>query len=216
MIAAPRNLLMNPVLVGLKSRAMTAMRQVLLALLNAAILAHPAQVIGNDQQLDIDLLNKIIRSSNGTEPYTKMDAESARRILAHFSSPKDRWEHFLGKIRTGEKGAIVTALHVIEFASRETQQEMRFALQETLIEAPEVVLDANAKAGVSLQWVCGRPAKESYDLAVHLIDGRISVLEQMLAAMDSSDEWMRQIYDRDLRPMAQECLVMVRKTATKR
>lgn len=172
------------------------------------------QATGGDINRDIDLLNKSIESTNGVEPRTKMDAESARRILAHFGSPKERWKHFLGKIRKGEKGAIVTALELIDFATNETQQqELIFSLQETLINIPEVVLAENQTSNSSLKWICGKPIYENHDLAEHLVDGRITALTEMLAAMDSQDKRIRLLYSKDLRPMAEACLAMVRTTA---
>lgn len=191
------------------------MKQYLFALLIATpslLFAH--QATGGDVNHDNDLLNKRIESTHGAEPPTKMDPESARRILAHLGSPKERWEHFLGKIRKGEKGAIVTALPLIEFATNETQQqELLFSLQETLINIPEVVLAANQTSNSSLKWICGKPVYENYDLAEHLVDGRITTLTEMLAAMDSQDKRIRLLYSKALRPMAEACLAMVRATA---
>jgi len=142
-----------------------------------------------------------------------MDAESARRILAHFGSPKDRWEHFLSKIRKGEKGTIVTSLYIVEFATNETQQqELIFALQETLIVIPEVILAANQMANTPLKWICGKPAYENYDLAEHLVDDRIIALTEMLTAMNSQDKRIKLLYNEDLKPAAEACLAMIQAT----
>jgi hypothetical protein len=190
------------------------MKQNLISFMFAISFLFTLQATGADIKDEIDLIGKSIESTNGTVSVTKMDAESARRILAHFGSPKERWEHFLRKIRKGEKGAIVTALYIVEFAANETQQqELIFTLQETLIVIPEVILAANQTTNSSLKWVCGKPAYENYDHAEHLVDDRISVLTEMLTTMDSRDERLKLLYSQDLRPMAESCLAMVRATA---
>jgi hypothetical protein len=190
------------------------MRRYLYALLIAAPLLFALHASGGGANYDIDDLKKSIELANEAESPTKMDVESATRILAYFSSTKERWEHFLGKIRKGEKGAIVTALHLIEFAASKMQQELSFALQETLIEVPDVVLAASLTANSPLKWICGKPAYENYDLVEHLVDGRIDALTEMLAVMNSPDEAIKHLYSVDLRPVAEACLAMVRKTAT--
>jgi hypothetical protein len=196
--------------------ALNSMRQNISSLLMATLLLIALQATGGDINDEIDLIGKSIESTNGTVSDTKMDAESARRILAHFGSPKDRWEHFLRKIRKGEKGVIVTALYIVEFATNETQQqELIFTLQETLIVIPEIVLAANQTANSSLKWACGKPAYNNYDLAEHLVDERITALTEMLAAMDSKDKRIKLLYSGDLRPLAATCLAMVRATASR-
>lgn len=193
----------------------STMRLKLFSLLIGASLLFALRATGGDIKDEIELLGKGIESANGTESLTKMDGESARRIFAHFGSQKSRWEHFLSKIRKGEKGAIVTALYIIEFATNETQQqELIFTLQETLIDIPEVVLAANQTANSPLKWVCGKPAYDNYDLAEHLVNDRIDALIEMLAAMDSPNEAIRNLYSKDLRPAAEACLAMVRSTNT--
>ena len=190
------------------------MRQNIFPLLIATSLLFALQATRGDIRDEIDHLSKSIETANGDESRTEMDAESARRILAHFGYPKDRWEHFLNKIRKGEKGAIVTSLYIVEFATNETQQqELIFSLQETLINIPEVVLAANQTSNTSLKWICGKPVYENHDLVEHLVDDRISALTEMLAAMDSQDKRIRLLYSEDLRPLAEACLAMVRETA---
>ena len=190
------------------------MRQNIFPLLIATSLLFALQATRGDIRDEIDHLSKSIETANGDESRTEMDAESARRILAHFGYPKDRWEHFLNKIRKGEKGAIVTSLYIVEFATNETQQqELIFSLQETLINIPEVVLAANQTSNTSLKWICGKPVYENHDLVEHLVDDRIAALTEMLAAMDSQDKRIRLLYSEDLRPLAEACLAMVRETA---
>lgn len=215
MIAKLKNLLTDLVLVGPNLQIKDAMKKHLFTLLIATpSLLFALQAKGGDINHDIDLLNKSIESTNGAESRTKMDAESARRILAHFGSPKERWEHFLGKIRKGEKGTIATALQLIAFATNETQQqELIFSLQETLINIPEVVLAATQTPNSSLKWVCGKPVYDNHDLVEHLVDGRITALTEMLAAMSSQDKRIRLVYSKELRPIAETCLAMVRATA---
>ena len=187
------------------------MRKHLFALLIAASLLFALQASGGGTNNDIDLFKKSIELANGAESRTKMDVESATRILAYFSSSKERWGHFLGKIREGEKGAIVTALYLVEFATGESQQELIFSLQETLIVVPGVVLAASQAANSPLKWICGKPAHENYDLAEHLVNGRIDALTEMLVAMDSPDDAIKNLYNKDLRSVAESCLAMVRK-----
>lgn len=182
-------------------------------LLIGASLLFALRATGGDIKDENELLGKGIESAKGSESLTKMDAESARRIFAHFASPKTRWEHFLSKIRKGEKGATVTALYIVEFATNETQQqELISTLQETLIDIPEVVLAANQTANSPLNWICGKPAYDNYDLAEHLVNDRIDALTEMLAVMDSPKEAIRNLYSKDLRPVAEACLAMVHST----
>jgi hypothetical protein len=120
---------------------------------------------------------------------TKKSKVDTKAIIDHFSRTPEKWDQFLGKIYQADLGAIILGFHIIEESPNPQRRELSYALQETMIQDPKVVVEGLVISGADLRWVCGTPARQGYEFITHLNNERIESIK--IARRIWGEEWKK-------------------------
>jgi len=132
----------------------------------------------------VELLKNYLREDGEIiekqENSSELDSKTAKQIIDHFSNPESRWENLIKRVNAGDTGTINLVLQLLKYSEGEKREQLHFAVQEAMINEPEKVLKEALNTNTELSWLCGKPAKQNYDITAYLNESRYGAVEMML------------------------------------